>query len=325
MIVLEDARDCHLWNSFLESEKERQLITIAHNPCLADILAMTFGYTAQNKFLRKDGDIVGVLPAVRVGNTWVSMPHFSYGGPITRKNMEHQFRLKDLLRKGKYEARSFSKLSNYYRSRKVTCIVPLTASPETQFKQIKPQMRRKIRKAVAFGFRTVHGGKELLDDFYLVFAKKMLEKGSPPLGKVFFQNLLDHYAHGEAKITAIYKDGEVAAAGFNLSYLGFNEMSWASSNKDYDAHNANSLLYWEILIDSINSGHDYFSMGRSTMDSGNHFYKKQWAPMELPLYFNYSEPVGKSLKDYEFLTKIWKLQPLETSVYFGNLISKYVY
>jgi hypothetical protein len=325
MIVLEDVGDNHLWNSFLEGEKGRQLITIAHNPCLADILAMTFGYTAQNKFLRKDGDIVGVLPAVRVGNKWVSMPHFSYGGPLLGSSTKINLNLNSVLTNGKFEVRSFNRWTEHVQENKATFIIELRASEEEQLREFKSAFRTKIRKSAQHSFKVVRGGNDLLDDFYQVYSKKMLSKGSPPLGKIFFQNLLSDYKHGEAAITAIYDDVKIIAAGFTLSYMNFNELCWASTNPDYDRYRVNTFLYWNIIMDSIKSEHLYFSMGRSTINSSNHNYKKQWAPMELPLYFNYSEPVGKSLKQYGFLSKIWKLQPLETSIYFGNVISKYVY
>jgi hypothetical protein len=325
MIALENTTDHRLWNSFLESEKNCQLITIAHNPCLADILAMTFGYTPQNKFLRKGGEIVGVLPAVQVGTKLVSMPHFSYGGPLLKSSTKYNMSLNSLITSGKFEVRSFNKWTDHAQENKATFIIELRASAEDQLREFKSSFRTKIRKSAQHGFKVLRGGNDLLDDFYQVYSKKMLSKGSPPLGKLFFQNLLSYYTNGNAVITAIYDDSEIISAGFTLSYLNFNELCLESTNPDYDKYRVNTFLYWNIIMDSIKNEHLYFSMGRSTINSSNHNYKKQWAPMELPLYFNYSEPVGKSLKQYGFLSKIWKLQPLETSIYFGNVISKYVY
>jgi lipid II:glycine glycyltransferase (peptidoglycan interpeptide bridge formation enzyme) len=191
--------------------------------------------------------------------------------------------------------------------------------------EFKSSFRRKIRKSEQYNFTVVRGRTELLDDFYDVYTKKMLCKGSPPLGKIFFENLLTDYAYGEALITAVYDGKNVIAAGFTLSYLKFNELCWVSTNSDYDKYNVNSFLYWNIVKDSIHKKHTYFSMGRSTRNSSNHFYKRQWKPMEIPIFYNYSEPVGKSIKEFTFLTKIWKLQPLRTSVYLGHIVSKYIY
>lgn len=325
MIKLVKSTDADLWNNFLSIEKGNQLITMAHNPSLGSILEKTFGYESQNMVIKKGSKLVGVLPIVKVGKKLVSMPHFSYGGPIIDSKEQLTIDLETVFENKKFEARSLEKLTKNVYDNKVTSIIELKSSAEEHFKELKPGIRRKIRKSGKLNFSFVHGGVELLDDFYLLYAKKMLQKGSPPLGKIFFRNLLNDYHYGEAKISAIYDRIKVVAAGFTLSYLGFNELCWVSSHRNYDKMNVNSLLYWNILKDSIANKRTHFSMGRSTVNSTNHDYKRQWKPIELPVYYNHSEPVGKSIKEFTFLTKIWKLQPLKTSIYFGHIVSKYVY
>lgn len=325
MIELATCKDTGIWNNFLKEEKGHQLITIAHNPCLGPILEKTFGYKSENKFIKKGSKVVGVLPVVKVGKKLVSMPHFSYGGPIMDLKEQIELDLKTALENKKFEVRSFKKLSEHVYDKKITAVIELKSSVEEQLKDLKAGIRRKVRGAEKLNFKAAQGGKKLLNDFYSVYAKKMLQKGSPPLGKVFFRNLLDDYEFGEAKISALYDGEKVVAAGFTLSYLGFNELCWVSSASDYDKFNVNTLLYWNIIKYSIVKKHGYFSMGRSTIHGSNHHYKSRWKPMELPIYYNYSEPVGTSIKELTFLTKIWKLQPLKTSIYFGQIISKYVY
>lgn len=325
MIALSKCQDVKTWNEFLKKERGTQLITIAHNPCLGGILQKTFGYESQNMLITNKDKTVGVLPIVRVGKKIVSMPHFSYGGPIMDSNTELSLDLNSLLKNEKFEARSFSKLTDNLHENKVTSIIKLKSTAEEQLMEVKSGFRRKIRKSEKFNFIVKQGKLDLLDDFYDVYSKKMLCKGSPPLGKVFFENLLTDYVYGEAKITAVFDGNNAIAAGFTLSYLDFNELCWVSTNSDYDKCNVNSFLYWNMVKDSITNKYEYFSMGRSTKESTNHHYKKQWKPLEFPIYYSYSEPVGKSIKELTFLTKIWKLQPLSTSIYFGHLISKHVY
>ncbi|CAN0594170.1 unnamed protein product, partial [Ectocarpus sp. 12 AP-2014] len=292
MMELTRCEESSKWNQFLENQKEEQLITIAHNPCLGKILAKTFGYESHNMWIKKDDKIVGVLPKVKIGAKWVSMPHFSYGGPVLDLKESLDFDLHQVLNNRKFEARSFSKLSQYRYSKKITSVVKLKPTVEEQFAELKSGFRRKIRKAEKLKLKAVCGGSELLDDFYTVYAKKMLEKGSPPFGKSFFKNLLEEYEFGLAKIFTLYDGTKPVAVGFTLCYLGFNEMCWVSTDRDYDKQNVNSLLYWTILKESIERDCIYFSMGRSTKDSGNHHYKKQWRPMEIPIFYNYSEPIG---------------------------------
>lgn len=325
MLSLSDNRDNEAWNEFLEGEKINQLITIAHNPSLGPILEKTFGYTSKNSVILKDDKVIGVMPMVEVRGRAISIPHFSYGGPVLDSKENVQLNLSSLLKGRKFEIRGFSKLTKFFNDQKIIAVVKLVDSIEEQIMGLKASFRRKIRNAEKKNFITKRGGIELLDDFYKVYSHKMLEKGSPPLGKVFFQNLLSDYKFGEVQITALYDNNKVVSAGFTLSYLGFNELCWASSNREYDKFNVNSLMYWRIIQDSISKGYNYFSMGRSTKNSNNHLYKRQWRPTEIPIYFNYSEKRAILLKECTFLNKLWKHQPLTMSVFFGHQISKYVY
>jgi hypothetical protein len=314
-----------VWNEFLKHERGNQLITIAHNPSLGPILEKTFGYESQNMVVKNKSKLVGVLPMVKVGKKLVSMPHFSYGGPVIDSKETIELDFETIFKRKKFEIRSLKNWTEHFYDKKITSIVELKPSLEEQFNALKPGKRRKIRKAKKLNFEFVQGGIELLDDFYRLFAKKMLQKGSPPLGKVFFKNLLTDYKHGEALISAIYDGQKVTASGFTLSYMGFTEICWISTNPKYDKVNVNTLLYWYIMRDTIKKNNIYFSMGRSSVDSSNLLYKRRWSPIELQLYYNYSEPVGKSIKEFTFLTKIWRLLPLSVSVYLGRIISKYIY
>jgi hypothetical protein len=325
MIKIKSVTDNQAWNNFLEGEKANQIITIAHNPSLGPILEETFGYRYHNLSILEDGKLIGVFPTVLFNNKIISIPHFSYGGPITSKRENQDVSLKSILGDKKYEIRGFDRLSEHIYDRKVSCVLYVEASNESQLMTFKSKLRQKIRKAEKNNFLVAHGGLELLDDYYLIYAQKMLQFGSPPIGKVFFKNLLEDYTFGNAVITVVYDKERVIAAGFSLSYLDFNEVCWSATDSTYDGYNIHALICWEILKTSIAEKYRYFSFGRSTIDSNNHRFKKQWNPVELPIFYNYSEPLGKSLKDLTYLTKVWKHQPLASSVYLGHKISKYLY
>lgn len=253
------------------------------------------------------------------------MPHFSYGGPVWSSGYTPSLDVATILENKKFEIRSFAKLTENVYTKKVSCILNVEDSHEAQLMTFKSKLRQKIRKAERINYKVRHGGLEILDDYYQIYSQKMLQFGSPAIGKVFFKNLITDYAFGNVQITVIYDGKKVIAAGFSLSYLNFNEVCWSTTNNEYDGYNIHALICWEILKTSVDKKYKYFSFGRSTIDSNNHRFKKQWNPIELPIFYNYSEPIGKSLKELTFLTKIWKHQPLATSVYFGHKVSKYIY
>tara|TARA_R110002051_G_scaffold64139_2_gene116770 strand:+ start:17098 stop:18075 length:978 start_codon:yes stop_codon:yes gene_type:complete len=325
MQYLVECENIELWHNFLEKEKNSQIVTIAHNPCLGGILSKTFGYSYKNYFIKNNEETIGVLPTVTIGKKIISMPHFSYGGPILKNSFSQNVDVSSLIKDSKYEFRSFTKLSNFANEKKLTFIVSLIETADEIFKGFSSRFRSKIRKSQRYGFTIKSGGIDMLDDFYLLYSKRMLQKGSPPLGKLFFKNLLEHYKNGKAEITTVYDKDKPVATGFCLSYLNFKEYCWGSTDNEYNRHNVNALLLWNLIKESDLEGYKYFSLGRSTRDSNNHDYKIQWNPMELPLYFNLSEASSGSIKDFGFLTKIWKHQPLKTSQILGHYVSKYVY
>ncbi|RRQ47958.1 peptidoglycan bridge formation glycyltransferase FemA/FemB family protein [Maribacter algicola] len=322
--VLEVCLDSNIWNSFLEREMGHQMVTIAHNPCLGKILEKTFGYTALNYAIKENEQIIGLFPTVKIGGKVVSMPHFSYGGPLVKHSLNREIFIENIVPQGKFEIRSFERLTQHVYDKKISCVLKLYPTAEEQIMSFKSKLRQKLRKSANKGFTSRVGGLDLLDDFYDLYSNKMLKFGSPPIGKVFYRNLLELYEYGKAEITVLYDGVKVIAAGFSLSYLNFNEICWSATDCAYDKHNLHALICWEMMKDSIGK-YDYFSFGRSTKESNNHRFKLQWNPIELPIYYNFSEPIGTSIKDLTFLTKIWKLQPLRTSVFFGHYISKYVY
>lgn len=325
MIQIATNTDNQIWNQFLAGEQHNQFITIAHNPSLGPILEKTFGYKYQNLSLVEGARIIGVMPMVLFKNKVISMPHFSYGGPVLSSTNTPNVDLKTILGDKKFEVRSFTKLTENVYSKKLSCVLNVEDTNEAQLMTFKSKLRQKIRKAERIGYKVQHGGLELLDDYYQIYSQKMLQFGSPAIGKVFFRNLLTDYAFGDVQITVVYDENRVIAAGFSLSYLNFNEVCWSTTDSDYDRYNIHALICWEILKISIDKKYKYFSFGRSTIDSNNHSFKKQWNTMELPIFYNYSEPVGKSIKELTYLTQIWKHQPLATSVFFGHMVSKYIY
>ncbi|WP_419213949.1 GNAT family N-acetyltransferase [Maribacter sp. X9] len=325
MVSIKECTDNKLWNGFLEREKNNQMVTIAHNPCLGPILAKTFGYSFTNYLVKEDNEIIGVLPTVNVGGKIVSMPHFSYGGPIINAENYQNLNFSELLNVSKFEVRSLLRLSQHYTDEKISCVLNLQNTEDEMIMTIQSKLRQKIRKCLRLDFKVVSGGIELLHDFYDVFSRRMLKFGSPPLGKQFFRNLLENYENGDVQITVIYDGEKAISAGFSLSYLGFNELCWSGTEGEYNKKNVNALLFWEMIKTSIDKGHCYYSFGRSTKESPQHFFKKLWNPMELPIYYNLSEKPSTSIKDFDFLTKIWKYQPLKTSQILGHYVSKFVY
>jgi hypothetical protein len=314
------------WNELIDFCSD-EIITIAHNPSIGKVLKETFGYNYYYYIIYYKNKAIGLIPFVKVGNVNVSIPHFSYGGPLFFNNIK--FEDKDIeinFKKFKrYELRSFKKYSKYYNDSKVTCYLELTNSIDDQFMYFSSNLRRKIRKSYKNELSTLRGGKEYIDEFYSVYSKNMHRLGSPPLPKDFFNSLMNNYKYGDKSIYVTYYNNEVIGGAVCLSYKGFTEDCWLSTDWNYNKTYVTYQLYWEMIKDSIQLKQKYFSFGRSTFGSSLLFFKKQWGPKEKTIFFNYSWDKKFNIKSFQFLTKYWKLLPLRVTVILGRYISKKIY
>ncbi len=323
--LVKTIKEMELWQAFINRIVDSQLVTIAHNPCLGNILADTFGYKSENYLIIKNGGIIGVLPGVSVGSKYVSMPHFSYGGPVFISEDFKNKQIIELLLKRNYEVRSFNKFSDFYNDEKVTCFINLPLTVDNQWKSFKSKLRSQINKGLNYDLEILDGGIELLSDFYSVYTQNMLRLGSPPLPRIFLQNILNQYKFGNANITVVKMNNIPVAAGLTLSYMGFNEVCLASSIQRFNKYNVNMVLYWELIKKSILEGNKIFSFGRASKGSNTLKFKLQWNPDVVPIYFNYAYPHTFNIKKMVLLSKIWRMQPLKSSILFSKTISKYLY
>ena len=314
-----------IWNGFVE--RANQMFTIAHNPSLGEILKRTYGYQSEN-YLIYDGDsLVGVLPVCRIGGTLVSMPHFSYGGVLSSLDYSSRSIRSDVITDNfsNYEVRCFDRISKFCNTEKLTSFLELQPSVEDQMGYFKSKLRSQIRKGSKNNLEIRIGSFELLDDFYDVYSKNMHRLGSPAQGKLFFSNILNYYKYGTTNILCVYHDSKPIGVSFVLSYMGFSEVCWAATVREYNYLQTNTFLYWEMIKLAIGIGNRVFSFGRSTVGSSSHRFKKQWGTKEQKLYFNYSNYSGIDIKKMQILQKIWRASPFPLVDLLGPLISKRIY
>ncbi len=294
--------------------------TLGDNECLAPIIANTFGWEAIYIQFTDDSGETTNYPACRKGKRMVMLPHFSYG-PGANADEAAEI-MKELKAQGYFcEWRLTAKASEYCYTDKTTSFLPLETGSDKQFRHLKSNVKRKIRKSAANGIITRSGNTELLDDFYSVYSRNMHRLGSPALPRRWFANLLKQYSGGEAGIWCSYLNDKAIGAAFLLEYRGFYEACWFSTLGKYNKLYTSYGLYWQMIHHATEQKAVIFSFGRSTAGSGVHTYKQQWGGQDLQLYWNYSHPQAKNIRNFTFLTKLWKLLPYPLARIIGPFIS----
>jgi serine/alanine adding enzyme len=302
-----------------------------------------FGHTAYFIEARDHaGNLAGVLPLVRqksllFGDSLTSVPFFNYGGAladtpdVTQVLMEHARSLAQKLGCRYLELRDVQQWPGEWRVRtdKVTLLLDLPVDFASLSKQLGAKLRSQVKRAERESHRVRVGGKELLRDFYAVFAHNMRDLGTPVYPPRFFEAIFDRFSD-YCQIVIVDGAGVPSAAGFLIIANGRAEIPWAACLPEAKKRGFNMKLYWEVLAAAIERRCSVFDFGRSTVDAGTYRFKKQWGAVPRQLYWHRWERGASSdvsqvsiheSKLLQCATAVWKRLPLPVANRLGPLVS----
>lgn len=282
----------------------------------------------------------GILPLVHMrsklfGNFLVSLPFVNYGGLLCESEaaakalLDEAERIRCICGAAFVELRHIERRETGHlptKQHKVTMLLDLASSTESQWQAFDPKLRNQIRKAQKNGLNFRMGRLELLSDFYEVFARNMRDLGTPVYSKRFFCNVMETFGDSTA-IGAVYHDGKIVAAGLAVWFAGKIEIPWASSIKDYKSLCPNHMLYWELMQFAIARGFTEFDFGRSTPDEGTYNFKKQWGAKPIQLNWQYLMEAGVDIPElnprnskYRMAIRAWQRLPVPITKALGPWI-----
>jgi FemAB-related protein (PEP-CTERM system-associated) len=271
------------------------------------VFETAFGHETIYLAAREHGSIVAVLPLVlfdsRVfGRFAVSLPFVNYGGVLARDTASASFllqRAKTLAEDRRLAHVELRHTSPQFpdlpaRTHKVGMVLPLERDSATAWQKLDRKVRNLVRKGQKSSLTVRVGGAELLDRFYGVFARNMRDLGTPVYSPRFFAAVCA--ACGDRARVFLVDHGDVTvASAITLSFRNTMENPWASSLREYRSLSPNTLMYWHMLEDAIETGHTAFDFGRSTPDEGTFQFKQQWGAQPTPLHWEYVLSGGKGL------------------------------
>ncbi len=213
------------------------------------------------------------------------------------------------------------------RTDKVSMRRALPDSAATLNKQLGASLRSQIRRPIKAGASAAHGGAELLDEFYAVFAENMRDLGTPVYPRSLFAAVLREFPQ-RARICVIRIGARPVAAGFTIGHRGMLEIPWASSLREFNPTSVNMLLYAQLLEQAIADGYAVFDFGRSTVDSGTYRFKRQWGAEPVQLHWHYwlrdgrAEPpkLNPDNPRYRAAISAWQRLPLGLANRLGPMI-----
>lgn len=183
-------------------------------------------------------------------------------------------------------------------------------------------VKRKMRRSSSLGVSVKVAGKTLVSDFYKVYSKRMHSLGSPAFGKRFLGRLA---AKKDCAVFVAYYEGK-PIGGAMLEKRADNSCVNTLFATD-TAHNrlyTGYALHREMMLYAKEHGTDRYLLGRSTRHSGVHAFKRHFKPREIPLFWSYSFR-HRNIREYTWLSKLWRFIPLHAANVLGSVISRRVY
>lgn len=323
------AADEAAWDAYVT---RHSAASIYHLAMWRRVIADLYGHQAHYLCTRDTtgGAITGVLPLIRLksllfGDYLVSMPYFNYGGAIADTSdveqslMEHAGTMARRLGCSHIEFRDAATHRPGWavRTDKVGMQLVLPATVDALWTNLGSKLRAQIKRPQReAGVDILRGGRELLNDFYEVFARNMRDLGTPVYPLAMFDAILTAFPQA-ASIVVVRFEGRPAAAGFVMGYRERLEIPWAASRRELNRVGFNMLLYWEILKFAIEQRYAIFDFGRSSREGGTHQFKKQWGACETPIHWHYWLAAGREMPNltpknakFGFAINVWKKMPV---------------
>jgi lipid II:glycine glycyltransferase (peptidoglycan interpeptide bridge formation enzyme) len=251
----------------------------------------------------------------KCGRRWICLPYLSEGVMETnpQNTGKYPFALFEseesniyATRNVHWEIRDTKAYSNYIYCDKRNFKIDISDHSLALLDLYSPNVRRKIKKAIASGITVKQGGKELLNHFYRVYSRRMFQLGTCPCGRRFIQKRL---SSGNYKLFVEYLNGKpIGAASLARNHPQIMENEFFSTQREYHQLYTSYILHFAMMGFARDANMSSYLLGRSTLGSSVYDYKKHFKAEEIRLFWSYSHKT-KNIRNLKFLFKIWKAIP----------------
>ena len=334
MVEVSPAAAESAWTAYVERHPDA---TAYHQWGWRRVFERAFGHECVYLAAANRGTVTGVLPIVVFkspifGRFGVSLPFVNYGGALADTAVVARELLDAAAREASARGLKHLELRHLApryagilpaKQHKVAMTLPLPPQPDALWTALDRKVRNQVRKAEKSQLTAVHGGPELVPEFYTVFARNMRDLGTPVYAQRFFATILAEFPSA-AEIVVVRLGATPVAASFTFRWRAVTEVPWASSLREHRALAPNMLLYWTMLEHAVQTGARTFDFGRSSPGGGTHQFKLQWGASERPLHWEYVLLTRTSAPDqgpqnpkFARVIEAWKRLPVPVTIWLG--------
>ncbi|HVP41540.1 MAG TPA: FemAB family XrtA/PEP-CTERM system-associated protein [Candidatus Krumholzibacteriaceae bacterium] len=288
--------------------------------------------------------IVGILPLFAVksflfGKSLVSLPFAAYGGiladnqqvtaelldrakELTRSEGLHYLELRN--RNGGIEDLPSKELYVLFQRE-------IFEDLESNRMAIPRKSRRMIRVGEKAGLTYEFGQRELVPQFYRIFARSYHRLGTPVFSIKLFKNLLGELKEQANILLVKNREGKPISSVLTFFYKDQVLPYFAGSLLEYRDLAPNDYMYWQLMKYGHEKGYRWFDFGRSKVDTGSYDFKRHWGFEPQPLPYQYFlnkideiPNISPANPKYQKKIEMWRKLPFWASQIIGPRIVKYI-
>jgi FemAB-related protein (PEP-CTERM system-associated) len=205
----------------------------------------------------------------------------------------------------------------------------LQADDEAELLAIPRKQRADVRKGLENGLTVETGsGQRDLDWHYAVYAESVRNLGTPVFPKSLMASAAEAFGN-EADILTVLHDGRPVASVLSLYHNSTVMPYWGGGVWDARRLRANDVMYYALMNHARRRGCTHFDFGRSKVDSGAYFFKKNWGFEPEPMTYAIHTADGQEPRDvnpnspkYKAQIAVWQKLPMSVANRLGPWIAK---
>ena len=343
LTIIPYKEDTGEWNKYVYSNNDAN---IYHQLHWRNIIENTFGHEGYYLIAKDNGIVRGLLPLFFIksrlfGRYLISLPFLDRAGVLADNPQIATLLCEAAIEMAQQTQVDYLELRNQGEinhvdlvaaSHKVNFVLSSELTADILWKKVlKKNVKNKIRKAWKSQISIDMGSSvQHIIDFYKVYCIHMRYLGTPVYPLDFFLNMLNEFSNNLMIILAKH-GGNVIGGKIIISFKDTLYFIAQYSLRQYNDFHANNLLYWSAIEYASKHGYKFCDLGRSNVDSGPYYFKKQWGAEMHQLYWQYYLHKAKQIPNlsptnptFSLAIAIWKKLPLGLTKAAGPLIAKHI-
>lgn len=163
----------------------------------------------------------------------------------------------------------------------VKTVIDLSPGTDALWAQLSSNTRRKVRRAGKNGFHAA-AMPDRLDAFYPIYARRMLDLGTPAPGAALMDAITRHLA-GIVDFLGVTRGEALVGGMLAVRAPKLLTSQYVSIDRQALSGYAMYALYWAAIEHAAAQGFPAFDLGRSIPGSGNHAFKQMWGGSDVPV------------------------------------------